>query len=114
MPAPRYHGRAAFDLAVVAAIAAVLRTEWDSDGALALAARVASKDDQTLARTYDDFALAVAGVLGAGGSEAEVAGYLRREEERLLGVARSTGQMRWTIAQTAWRLVRGIPLAPRG
>jgi hypothetical protein len=109
MPAARYHGRAAFDLPVVAAIAAVLRTQWDSDGALARAS-VASKDDQTLARTYDDFALAVAGILGAGGSEAEVAGYLRREEERLLGTARSTGQIRWVIAQAAWRAVRGIPL----
>jgi hypothetical protein len=114
MPAPLYHGRAAFDPAIVAAIATILRTQWDSDGELALAASTAVSDDVIQPKTHEDFALAIAGLLGAGGSEAEVSGYLRREEERLLGTARSTGEARWPIAQAAWRAVRGSPLPPKG
>jgi hypothetical protein len=110
MPSPPYHGRAAFDPTIVAAIAQVLRTMWDADGGLVLAATIASGDNPAQPRTYEDFALSIAGILGAGGSEAEVSGYLRREEERLLGVPRLTGQARWLIAQAAWRAVRGISL----
>ena len=50
----------------------------------------------------------VCGILAAGGSAAEVRGYLRREEEGLLGEARSEGPTRGSIAATAWRIVRGI------
>jgi hypothetical protein len=110
MPSPPYHGRAAFDPAIVAEIAQTLRARWDADGELALAATVGAVGDAAQPKTYEDFTLAIVGILGAGGSEAEVAGYLRREEERLIGVARSTGQTRWSIACTAWRAVRGISL----
>jgi hypothetical protein len=105
---PRYHGKAAFDAAVVSTIAAALQTQWDPDGTLLLAATTWENEDTTAPRTYDDFALAIAGLLAAGGSEAEVSGYLRREEERLLGAPRSTGKVRWPIAKLAWRAVRGI------
>jgi len=55
VPGPRYHGRAAFDPAILAAFANVLQSH--------------------------------AGLLAAGGGEAEVSRYLRLEEERLLGAA---------------------------
>jgi hypothetical protein len=105
---PPYHGKAAFDAAVVATIAAALQKQWDPDGALLAAAATLGSNDTTVPRTYSDFALAIAGLLAAGGTEAEVSGYLRREEERLLGAARSTGKVRWPIATLAWRAVRGI------
>lgn len=99
---PRYHGRAAFDPAIVPSIANVLASHWDADGDLARAAD----------STYLEFATTIAGMLGAGGSEAEVAGYLRREEERLLGAAWSTGHTRWPIAKFAWRAVRDLDPSP--
>jgi hypothetical protein len=112
MPFPPYYGRAAFDPAIITEIAATLRSQWDSDGALVAAAGAILSNDPTVPRSYDDFALAIAGILGSGGSEAEVSRYLRREEERLLGASRSTGQIRWPIARAAWRAVRGISLPP--
>jgi hypothetical protein len=108
MSIPRYHGRAAFDPTIVAAIAGVLRSHWDQDGALARAAVASLSQDQTLPKTYEAFATAIAGLLAAGGSEAEVSRYLRLEEERLLGAARSTGHTRWPIARFAWRAVRDL------
>ncbi|HZS59752.1 MAG TPA: hypothetical protein VFA43_10810 [Gemmatimonadaceae bacterium] len=65
MTGPRYHGRAAFDPAILASIAAVLQS----------------------AAGTTDCATSIAGLLAAGGSEAEVSRYLRLEEERLLGAA---------------------------
>jgi hypothetical protein len=108
MSTPRYHGRAAFDPTIVAAIAGVLRSHWDQDGALARAAEASLSEDQTLPKTYEAFATAIAGLLAAGGSEAEVSRYLRLEEERLLGASRSTGHTRWPIARFAWRAVRDL------
>src|ERR1700722_6174267 len=108
MTGPRYHGKAAFDAAAVQTIAAALQAQWDADGELERAAVAHGSVDETAPRTYADFALAIAGLLAAGGSEAEVSGYLRREEVRLLGAPRSTGKVRWPIAKLAWRAVRGI------
>jgi hypothetical protein len=108
MPTPRYHGRAAFDEAIVASIASVLQSHWDFDGALQRAATTSLPNDRSLPRTYLEFATAIAGLLAAGGSEAEVSRYLRLEEERLLGTARSTGHTRWPIARFAWRAVRDL------
>ena len=108
MNSPRYHGRAAFDPTIVSAIAGVLRSHWDQDGALARAAAASVSHDQTLPKTYEEFATAIAGLLAAGGSEAEVSRYLRLEEERLLGASRSTGHTRWPIARFAWRAVRDL------
>lgn len=112
MNVPRYHGRAAFDPAIVAAIAAVLQSHWDADGALLRAASANASVDATAPSTYLAFATAIAGLLAAGGSEAEVSRYLRLEEERLLGVARSTGHTRWPIARFAWRAVRDLEPEP--
>jgi hypothetical protein len=113
MPTPRYHGRAAFDAAIVASIAGVLQSHWDFDGALQRAAAASLSNDRSLPRTYLEFATAIAGLLAAGGSEAEVSRYLRLEEERLLGTARSTGHTRWPIARFAWRAVRDLdPSSP--
>ena len=112
MPTPRYHGRAAFDAAIVASIADVLQSHWDFDGALQRAAATSASDDRSLPRSYLEFAIAIAGLLAAGGSEAEVSRYLRLEEERLLGTARSTGHTRWPIARFAWRAVRDLDPSP--
>jgi hypothetical protein len=113
MSSPRYHGRAAFDPTIVAAIAGVLRSNWDQDGELARAASTNLSPDDTLPKTYEAFATAIAGLLATGGSEAEVSRYLRLEEERLLGAARSTGHTRWPIARFKWRAVRDLaPAVP--
>jgi hypothetical protein len=97
---PRYHGRAAFDPAIVATIAGVLRTQWDPDGALGRAASASTSTDHSLPTTYEEFALAIAGLLAAGGSEAEVSRYLRLEEERLLGAARAPVAIPYAPAST--------------
>lgn len=112
MNTPRYHGRAAFDPEIVATIAGVLKSHWDADGALLEAASAHASVDATAPSTYLAFATAIAGMLAAGGSEAEVSRYLRLEEERLLGVARSTGHTRWPIARFAWRAVRDFAPPP--
>jgi hypothetical protein len=108
---PRYHGRAAFDPAILARVEALLARDWDADGAIVRAAADAAPMDGARPRSLAAYAAAVCGILAAGGSEAEVMGYLRREEEYLVDQPRTEGTERAAIAGAAWRLVRGIPRA---
>jgi hypothetical protein len=110
---PRYHARLAFEPAVLAEVAQLLATHWDWDGALVRGAQQVETPDPWQPRSLDEYALAVCGILAAGGPEAQVMGYLRREEEKLLGAARTTGEERSELARAAWRAVRGIALPPR-
>lgn len=108
MSFPAYHGRAAGAADVIAQVEALLARMWDPSGDLVRTAASANPLDNGRPRTLAEFAAAVCGMLGAGGSEAEVRGYLRREELALWTEARSDGQQRAAIAGAAWRIVRGI------
>ena len=93
---------------IVEKVEELLARDWDPDGAIARAARDIVPYDDARPSSLRDYAAAVCGLLAAGGSAAEVRGYLRRVEEELLGEARSEGPTRGSIAVTAWRIVRGI------
>jgi hypothetical protein len=105
---PRYHARLAFDPAVVSEVRDLLACYWDPDGALAGAARALETRDLAQPRSIADYALAICGILAAGGAEADVSGFLRREEAKLLGEPRSTGHTRMPLARACWRAVRGL------
>lgn len=110
---PRYHARLAFDPAVVAEVRDLLARYWDPDGALAGAARALETPDLAQPRSIADYALAICGMLAAGGAEADVSAFLRREEAKLLGEPRSTGHTRMPLARACWRAVRGLtPTVP--
>jgi hypothetical protein len=107
-PFPRYHARLAFDPAVVAEVRDLLACYWDPDGALAGAARALETRDLAQPRSIAEYALAICGILAAGGAEADVSGFLRHEEAKLLGAARTTGHTRMPLARACWRAVRGL------
>jgi len=113
---PPYHGRAAFQPETLGQAARLLAACWDPDGALARAMATRPEGpDPTRPRTMADAALESCGILAAGGPEAQVSGYLKREEMALLHepaddaerVARR--ERRQGVALALWRLVRGIP-----
>lgn len=91
-----YYARAAADPAVIAEVAAQLKSTWDPKGEFT--APDGERNTEAHART-------VVGILGTGQNEAAVMGYLRYAEEQALGAARSTGQQRKAIAQAAWRVM---------
>lgn len=105
---PPYHGRLAFDPAVIAQVSELLARYWDPDGMLARAAGKVETHDLAQPRTIADYALAICGMLDAGGGEADVSGFLRREESKLLGEPRSTGHTRMPLARACWRAVHGF------
>ena len=105
---PRYHARLAFEPAVLAEVRDLLARYWDPDGVIAAGAHALATRDLAQARSIADYALAVSGMLAAGGSEADVSGFLRREEAKLLGEPRSSGHTRVPLARACWRAVRGL------
>jgi hypothetical protein len=105
---PPYFGRAAGSPDVLAAVEALLAAYWDPNGEWQRAVLALAPLDGGRARTLSQHAAAICGLLGAGGSEAEVMGYLRREEEAVWPEARSAGGLRAAIAGAAWRIVRGV------
>jgi hypothetical protein len=105
---PRYHARLAFEPAMLAQVTELLARYWDPDGVIAAAALAFETRDLAQARSIADYALAVCGMLAAGGSEADVSGFLRREEAKLLGEPRSSGHTRVPLARACWRAVRGL------
>ena len=86
---------------VIRRVAALLAARWDPD------AEFAAPDG---ARTAEAHAAAVLGVLSAGGSRAEVVGYLRCAEEDLLVFPRSTAEQRWALAEELRNLVLDTPV----
>ncbi len=92
----------AFDPPVLTAVAGLLRSVWDPNGRiLRAAARTDDPAQPDAPRTYEDFARVLCGILAAGGNLADISGYLRREEERLLGSEQTTGRERWAVGRGA-------------
>jgi hypothetical protein len=87
--------------ALVAAVASLLAARWDP------ASEFATPDG---ADTPEAHAAAVLGILAAGGRRAEVVGYLRTAEEAALGAPRSSGEVRWSLAEEIKALVLDTPV----
>ena len=101
---------------MLATLERLLAEHWDPDQTIrgALAMRPLGPD-ATRPRDLGGVAAEVAGILSSGGSEADVSGYLKREELALFGVV--TDEMlkalrrerREFVRGALWRAVRGIP-----
>ncbi|MGH7719273.1 MAG: hypothetical protein ACREON_10560 [Gemmatimonadaceae bacterium] len=88
-----FHARADANEELIARVASLLAREWDP--AREFRAPDGSGDPAAHART-------LLAILAGGGGAAQVVGYLRRAEEEILGVARSTGAARWSLADQIW------------
>ena len=116
-PIPRPLGYEISSPRMRARLAGVLAAHWDATGALAaaLAARPEGPDP-TRPRSLDEVARDVAGLLAAGGTEAALSGYLRREEEAVLGPPADDaerqfrGSRRAFVRAALWRAARGLEL----
>lgn len=97
----------AFDPDSIARVRAILAERWDRDGRIAAAAAVRREPDPVLPRRLDDHAVALCGILAAGGTKAEVVEYLRREEEALLGGVRTLPRELGDVGRRAWLAARG-------
>ena len=111
MTPPRFP-RDAFDDHVVAAIAAILPERWDPSGRI-IAAAARRRDKSGTLRTYHDYALVLAGMAASGASQAAILGFLRSEEEALLGSAITTGRERGSVAMGVWAAVGREPKRSR-
>lgn len=90
----------AFEPAVVAEVVRLLETVWDPSGQIiAAVARKPNKANPHQPRTYRDYAFVLCAMAAASSSEAEMMGYLRREEEEFCGAAVTTGHERGTVAR---------------
>ena len=94
--------RAGMNPDIVARVAAVLAERWDP------AAELTAPDGERSARSH---AVAVLGVLGAGGRRSEVIGYLRRAEEDVFVFPRSTAEARQALASEIEAIVLNTPTA---
>ena len=90
----RYYARAGADPVLIQAVATELRARWDPAG------EFAAPDEE---RDPDAHARAILGMLATGADIAAVMGYLRRAEEAVLGVPRSTAHERHALAERIWR-----------
>jgi hypothetical protein len=115
-PLPQHLALAAASPTMHARLERLLATHWDPAGTLAraLSARPPGPDP-TRPRSLGEVARDVAGLLAAGGTEADVGGYLRREELAVLGPPideaerDGRGARRGAARAALWRAVRGIP-----
>lgn len=93
----------------------LLAMHWDPDGEIrrALAARP-DGPDATRPRTLAQVAAEVAGILSSAGDEAQVGGYLKREELAVFGslpdeaLKTRRRERREFVRGALWRAVRGI------
>jgi hypothetical protein len=58
-----------------------------------------------MCQSSSDTAFIDKAAFAAGGSQAAVMGYLRSEEEQLLGEAKTTGKERGAVARELWKAV---------
>ncbi|HEV7992980.1 MAG TPA: hypothetical protein VGP25_14215 [Gemmatimonadaceae bacterium] len=94
MTLARYYARAGGDRALIATVAAELRSRWDPNG------EFQAPDGEYAAESH---ALAILGILATGGNTAAVKGYLRHAETAALGEPRTTSPERGGIADGIWR-----------
>jgi hypothetical protein len=95
----------AFGPTVIAEAARVIAATWDPSGQVLSAALVKRPLDAAEPRSYSDYAIVLCGIAAAGGSQAAVMGYLRTEEETLLGKVVSSGSDRGAAARGVWKAV---------
>ena len=95
----------AFDGPVIAEVAALLVTTWDPNGRIIRNAVSRRGQDSSEPRSYTEYATVSCGIAAAGGSQAAVMGYLRQEEEALLGASMTTGKERGAVARGVWKAV---------
>jgi hypothetical protein len=98
----RYYARAAADPRLIGDVAAKLRAEWDPAGEF-------EAPDGT--RRPEAHAAAILGILGTGADLARVNGYLRRAEEGVLEVARSTSEERRNLGTAIWQMMLDAAIA---
>jgi|GEM_PF-4458798 hypothetical protein len=99
----------------LATLEQLLAAHWDPDGEIRrrLAVRP-DGPDPTRPRNLGQVAAEVAGILGSGGDELQVGGYLKREEFALFGsvddetLKTSRRARREFVRGALWRAVRGI------
>ena len=117
-PLPQGMAFAAGSPATLERLERALAAHWDPDGDLAraLAARP-DGPDPTRPRSLAEVARDVAGLLAAGATEADVGGYLRREERAVLPGDPTPDELalrhlrRDRVRAALWRVVRGIARA---
>jgi hypothetical protein len=95
----------AFDSAAMVEVVDLLATLWDPNGEIVSAAVSRCDKDSVEPRSCSDYAKVICGIAAAGGSQASLMGYLRREEEELFGTARTTGSERSAVARGVWKAV---------
>jgi hypothetical protein len=95
----------AFEPAVIAEAARVIAATWDPGGQILRAALLKRPPDAAEPRSYSDYAIVLCGIAAAGGNQAAVMGYLRTEEETLLGQVVTTGSERGAAARGVWKAV---------
>ena len=95
----------AFDGPVIAEVVALLTTTWDRNGRIIRNAASRRGQDSSLPKSYSEYAMVLCGIAAAGGSQAAVMGYLRQEEEALLGASISTGKERGAVSRGVWKAV---------
>jgi len=100
-PGPPYHGRAPEHPEIVARMRELLATEWDPVGVIRNGAGGASD-------VHAEHAMVIVGMLAAAARETEVQRYLRQVEQQALGRTLHPFDVRRRIAETAWRIVRGL------
>ena len=90
----------AFEPAVIDEVVRLLETVWDPSGKIiAAVARKPNKANPYQPRSYRGYALVLCAMAAASSSEAEMMGYLRREEEEFCGAAVTTGHERGAVAR---------------
>jgi hypothetical protein len=94
MTLARHYARAGGDRALIASVAADLRSRWDPSG------EFQAPDGE---KAPESHAIAILGILATGGNTAAVKGYLRRAETTALGEPRTTSQERGAMAEGIWR-----------
>jgi hypothetical protein len=95
----------AFEPQVIAEAARVIAATWDPSGQVLRAAHLKRPIDAVEPRSYSDYARVLCGIAAAGGSQAAVMGYLRTEEETLLGQVVTSGSDRGAAARGVWKAV---------
>ena len=99
--APLDYRRAAENSATLTAVAAVLAEQWDPAGEI----RAALGSGEAF---YAQHAVTIAAMLAADAQTPEIQRYLRQVEQDARGTSLHPFEVRRAIAETLWRVVRGL------